>query len=85
MGESAVQGIGVELLPQDQATMRDLDKALETLNQCTGRVKKQLLQASALVVGADHQVTTNEAELLRAVADSLGVPTPPLLPGQKLA
>jgi len=85
MGESAVQGIGVELLPQDQATMRDLDKALETLNQCTGRVKKQLLQASALVVGADHQVTTNEAELLRAIADSLGVPTPPLLPGQKLA
>ena len=84
MGESAVQGIGVELLPADQATMRDLDKALETLNQCTGRVKKQLLQASALVVGADHQVTTNEAELLRAIADSLGVPTPPLLPGQKL-
>jgi Zn-dependent protease with chaperone function len=84
MGESAVQGIGVELLPQDQANMRDLDKALDTLNQCNGRVKKQLLQAAALVVGADHKVTTNEAELLRAVADSLGVPTPPLLPGQKL-
>lgn len=84
MGESAVQGIGVELLAQDQATMRDLDRALDTLNQCTGRVKKQLLQAAALVVGADHQVTTNEAELLRAIADSLGVPTPPLLPGQKL-
>lgn len=84
MGESAVRGIGVELLPADQATMRELDKSLDTLNQCNGRVKKQLLQAAALVVGADHQVTTNEAELLRAVADSLGVPTPPLLPGQKL-
>ena len=85
MGESAVQGIGVKLLPPDQANMRALDTALKTLNQCGGRVKKQLLQACALVVGADREITTNEAELLRAVADSLGVPTPPLLPGQKLA
>lgn len=84
MGESAVQGIGVRLLPKDEANMRALDTALKTLNECTARVKKQLLQAAALVVGADHEITTNEAELLRAVADSLGVPTPPLLPGQKL-
>ncbi|MCR9075928.1 MAG: hypothetical protein NXI07_07805, partial [bacterium] len=84
MGESAVQGIGVRLLPKDEANMRALDTALKTLNECTPRLKKQLLQAAALVVGADHEVTTSEAELLRAVADSLGVPTPPLLPGQKL-
>lgn len=85
MGESAVRGIGVSLLPPDQATMRDLDNALKTLRQCAPRVKKQLLQAAALVVGADREVTTSEAELLRTVADALGVPTPPLLPGQKLA
>ncbi|MFG0247090.1 MAG: M48 family metallopeptidase [Phycisphaerales bacterium JB052] len=85
MGESAVQGIGVKLLPPGEANMRALDTALKTLNQCGARVKKQLLQACALVVAADHEITTNEAELLRAVADSLGVPTPPLLPGQKLA
>jgi Zn-dependent protease with chaperone function len=84
MGESAVRGIGVELLAPDVANLRALDSALKTLNQCSGRVKKQLLHASALVVGADHEIMTNEAELLRAVADSLGVPTPPLLPGQKL-
>lgn len=85
VGESAVRGIGVRLLPAEEADMRALDTALKTLNQCAPRVKKQLLQASALVVGADREVTTNEAEMLRAVADSLGVPTPPLLPGQKLA
>ncbi len=85
VGESAVRGIGVQLLPADEADMRALDTALKTLAQCAPRVKKQLLQAAALVVGADKEITTNEAEMLRAVADALGVPTPPLLPGQKLA
>ncbi len=85
IGESAVRGIGVQLLPADEANMRAMDTALKTLAQCAPRVKKQLLQAAALVVAADKEITTNEAELLRAVADSLGVPTPPLLPGQKLA
>ncbi|MEZ6164200.1 MAG: hypothetical protein R3B67_07165 [Phycisphaerales bacterium] len=85
LGESAVRGIGVRLLPAEEADMRALDTALKTLNQCSAQLKKQLLRAAALVVGADRVVTTNEAELLRAIADSLGVPTPPLLPGQKLA
>jgi hypothetical protein len=85
LGESAVRGIGVQLLPTKEADMRALDTALKTLNQCSAQVKKQLLKAAALVVGADRVVTTNEAELLRAIADSLGVPTPPLLPGQKLS
>ena len=84
MGESAVQGIGVELLDDEAADMRALDSVLKTLAQCSMRVKKQLLTACALVVGADKTITINEAELLRAVADSLGVPTPPLLPGQRL-
>jgi Zn-dependent protease with chaperone function len=85
VGEGAVRGIGVRLLSPEEANMRALDTSLKTLVQCSGKLKKQLLQASALVVGADHEITTNEAELLRAVADALGVPTPPLLPGQKLA
>ena len=32
----------------------------------------------------DGEVTRGEGELMRAVADSLAVPMPPLLPGQKL-
>jgi tellurite resistance protein len=37
-----------------------------------------------LCAGADGEINTDEAELLRAIADTLGVPVPPLLPGQKL-
>ena len=84
MGEGAVRGIGVRQLPQSEVNMRETDNALKTLAQCSAQIKKQILKACALVVGADRQVTTNEAEMLRAIADSLGVPTPPLLPGQKL-
>jgi hypothetical protein len=32
----------------------------------------------------DGEVTRGEGELMRAIADSLNVPMPPLLPGQKL-
>ena len=68
----------------DQSNLHALDTALRTLAQCAAKLKRDLLKACALVVAADHEITTNEAELLRAVADILGVPTPPLLPGQTL-
>ena len=32
----------------------------------------------------DHEVTLEEAEIFRAIADTLGCPVPPLLPGQTL-
>jgi hypothetical protein len=43
-----------------------------------------LLHACAVTVAADREVSVVEAELLRATADSLGCPMPPLLPGQPL-
>jgi tellurite resistance protein len=36
------------------------------------------VEASAAVVQADGQVTPEEAELVRVVAASLGVPVPPV-------
>jgi uncharacterized tellurite resistance protein B-like protein len=40
-------------------------------------VKKQLLYACAATVFADGDVSNHEAELLRAVADTIGCPVPP--------
>ena len=40
--------------------------------------------AAAACVAADHEVTVSEAELFRAIADTLDCPVPPLLPGQPL-
>lgn len=61
-----------------------LNEALDKLDEASGQIKKKLLEACAATIAADHEVTVAEGELLRAVADSLGCPMPPLLPGQGL-
>jgi Zn-dependent protease with chaperone function len=77
-------GVKAVLIPRDQANLNRLDAALTELAGCAPRLKREVLAACALTAAADHAITTAEAELVRAVADTLGVPTPPLLPGQKL-
>jgi Zn-dependent protease with chaperone function len=47
--------------------------------------KRLLIEAATLCIAADQQITVEEAELLRVIADSLGSPMPPLLPGESLA
>lgn len=84
LGAGAVTGVQPRLLPKTDATLNRLDAALTTLAGCTARLKADLLKACALTAGADRDITTAEAELIRAIADTLGVPTPPLLPGQRL-
>ena len=76
---------GLDLLGQDECGLIPLESALETLNSVALRLKRDVLQAAALCAASDRTMTADEAELLRAIGDMLGVPTPPLLPGQKLA
>jgi hypothetical protein len=42
-------------------------------------VKKRVLDACAVCIAVDGTVTVEEGELLRAVADALDCPMPPLL------
>ncbi len=72
------------LLPVDACGIRELDKALTTLRSVGPREKRAVINACAVCITADKQVTPEEAELLRAVCDCLDVPMPPLLPGQAL-
>ncbi len=85
LGAGAITGVQPALLPKNEANLNRLDAALTTLSGCTARLKADLLKACALTAAADHDITTSEAELIRAIADTLGIPTPPLLPGQRLA
>lgn len=61
------------------ATLRDLETALKQLEQLRPLQKPQLLKAMARCVEHDGQITAGEAELMRAVADILDCPMPPLL------
>jgi len=83
-GAAQLQGISPQLLPRDRCTLSALDTALDRLARADARSTQQLLRACAACISADGVVSEAEGELMRAIADSLGAPMPPLLPGQKL-
>ena len=70
------------LLPREKCDLRLLDGALDRLADTAPRLRGEILGACAAAVATDGTVTIAEGELLRAIADSLGCPMPPLLPGQ---
>jgi hypothetical protein len=68
----------VALFAQDECTLESVGAALEKLSQSAPAIKRRALQAAATAVAADGEVTVAEAELLRAIAESLDAPLPPL-------
>ncbi|MGF6612173.1 Zn-dependent protease with chaperone function [Paraburkholderia sp. WSM4175] len=67
------------LLPREKRSLIEFDAALRTLNQSVPAIKRRIVAACAACILADHQVTVREAELLRAVCDTLDCPLPPLV------
>ncbi|MDW7709686.1 MAG: M48 family metallopeptidase [Deferrisomatales bacterium] len=70
---------GLQLLPREECGLEPLDAALERLALAVPQIKKDLLEACVHVVGADGLIEEREAELLRAVADTLDCPIPPFV------
>jgi hypothetical protein len=75
---------GLTMLEPGQCNLSAVDRALDALATVPPLQKRRVLEAAAVCVSADQEVTIHEAELLRAIADSLECPMPPLLPGQPL-
>ncbi|MGH7992816.1 MAG: hypothetical protein ACREDQ_04825, partial [Limisphaerales bacterium] len=67
------------LLPQDQCGVNQIDAALNRLTQAVPTIKKNLIEACIHTVGADGVILESEAELLRAIADTLDCPMPPFV------
>ena len=59
-----------------------VDEILDQLAQASPSVKKLVLQACSACIESDHHVSIHEAEVFRALAESMGCPAPLLLPGQ---
>ena len=64
---------------QRHAGISELNDALNRLNQMRPLQKPQLLKAMARCIEHDGRISAGEAELMRAVADTLDCPMPPLL------
>jgi Zn-dependent protease with chaperone function len=71
--------IEIPWLPPGECELSHLDNALERFSQAVPQIKKNVLNACSQTVAADGSIQQREAELLRAVADSLDCPIPPFL------
>jgi Zn-dependent protease with chaperone function len=69
----------LNLLPLEQCGVNQIDAALNRMAQAAPLIKKNLLEACIHTVGADGVIVEAEAELLRAVADTLDCPMPPFM------
>jgi Zn-dependent protease with chaperone function len=67
------------LLPREECSLAQFDAALQTLNQSAPETKRRIVVACAACIMANEQVSVREAELLRAICDTLDSPLPPLV------
>jgi hypothetical protein len=72
---------GLALLPSADCTFRRLDDALARLAAVAPARLRELVAACGAAVAHDGLVSGPEGELLRAIADALGCPVPPLVGG----
>ena len=78
-GQSLLAEHGVYLtLEPRPASLDEVAAALEKFDAATPLVKKQLLMTCVAVATQDGHITSEEAEMLRAIADTIDCPLPPL-------
>jgi hypothetical protein len=69
----------LRLLSRQDCGLDRIDAALNRLALAVPQIKKNVLEAAVQIVGADGVIQEREAELLRAVADTLECPIPPFV------
>ncbi len=70
--------INLQLLPVTEISLPALNQALDRLNRLTPLLKPRLLKACVICIRADDNFSPTEAELFRAIADTLDCPMPPV-------
>jgi Zn-dependent protease with chaperone function len=78
----APDDVDLNLLPKENCGVNEIDAALNRLAQAVPVIKKNLIEACVHVVGTDGVIVESEAELLRAISDTLDCPMPPFMPAE---
>lgn len=81
-GQQALE-LDIPLLPKQELSLGSLNAALDALANLRPLRKPKLLKACIATISADGVVAPVEAELVRAIADTLDCPMPPILAGQR--
>ncbi len=69
----------LKFLPPVNCGIGQMDEALKAFEKCVPTLKKTLLIACGKAAISDGRITSNEAEILRAIGDSIGTPIPPFV------
>ena len=69
----------LKILEPNQCSILEIDQTLDTLEKCSGALKRKILVACGTVALSDNHINCLEIELLRAIADSIGTPIPPFV------
>jgi Zn-dependent protease with chaperone function len=80
-GTQSIGATGLKITPETGMNLKRVHEAIETLDDFPPNLKKRLLTACAAIIAMDHKVTPRGFELLRVLAASLEVPTPPITEG----
>lgn len=70
------------ILSREKCGLNALNSSLDRLASASPQVKKRILMACIACISADSFISIKESEMLRAIADSLDCPVPPIIPGK---
>ena len=70
------------LPPREECSLAEFDAALQTINRSVPAIKRRIIVACTACILANQQINVREAELLRAICDTLDCPLPPLVVGE---
>lgn len=77
-GQARIPQLQLKFSPPEECSLPQIDQALTKLDLASYPVKKRFLEAALAVVISDGKIAPDEGELIRAVADSIDCPMPPL-------
>ena len=63
-------------------SLESLGKAFDEIAEAALEVRVAILESCLVTAANDGMIRTGEYEMIRAVADALGIGMPPILPGQ---
>ncbi len=69
----------LKFLSPENCGIGQMDEALKAFEKCVPTLKKTLLIACGKAAISDGKITSNEAEILRTIGDSMGTPIPPFV------
>ena len=65
-------------MPPGEISLQAVSDALDRLSQASPTLKRRVVDACAACIKADGVIAGDEADLLRAIADAMDIPMPPL-------